>query len=261
MKPLFLGNSARRLYGVYHPPARGSRHAVLLCYPGLQEYNAAHWAFRRLASMLARDGHHVLRFDYFGTGDSAGESVDANPLGGVEDVKQAAQELKDLSGARDLSIVGMRLGAVLAALACVDALKVRRLLLWEPVIDGRAYVRELELWDERRNLFLLHAARTRGRRDELLGHPFPSDVRAAIEALDLTRIGTPQADRTVILTAEPRQSHETLRAALERAGVAAKIKQAAESATNGEQEVRERALLSNSVLLDMAEELRGLLVA
>ena len=78
MKPIFFGDSKRKLYGVYAPPTGASRrsHAVLLCYPGLQEYGTSHWSFRRLSAMLAREGHHVLRFDYFGTGDSAGNVED-----------------------------------------------------------------------------------------------------------------------------------------------------------------------------------------
>ena len=101
MKPLFFGEAEHRLYGVYHPPAKGGRHAVLLCYPGMQEYNSAHWVFRRLATTLAREGHHVLRFDYFGTGDSDGESDLATPQSAVADVLTAARELRDLSRVGD----------------------------------------------------------------------------------------------------------------------------------------------------------------
>ncbi len=256
MKPLFLGSAAKRLYGVYHSPARASRHAVLLCYPGMQEYDAAHWAFRRLAAMLGREGHHVLRFDYFGTGDSSGDSAEGSPAEWVQDVQLAAQELKDLSGAREVSLVGMRLGAALATLACAEGLKARRLLLWEPVIRGRSYVRELELWDERRNLALLHADRTRGRRDELMGFPFPHEVRRAIEALDLNA-SAPLTDKAVIFTTEARAEHRALCASFERAGVATSVQTVADASTNINSAVRERALLSNAVLLDMVQELRG----
>jgi uncharacterized protein len=261
MKPLFLGNAQRRLYGVYHSAARSSRHAVLLCYPGMQEYNSAHWAFRRLAATLARDGHHVMRFDYYGTGDSAGGTEDGNPTLWLEDVRQAAEELKDQSGARSLSVIGLRLGATLATLASAGGLQASRLLLWEPVISGRAYVKELETLDERRNLMLLHANRTRGRRDELLGHAFPPALRSAIEALDLADGVVPKAEKVLIFTDQPRPEHDAFKLSLERAGIAADLKVNADSATDGRQEVRERTLIPSAVLSDMAQELRGLLAA
>lgn len=261
MKPLFFGAATRRLYGVYHPPSKGGRHAVLLCYPGIQEYNAAHWAFRRLAGMLARDGHHVLRFDYFGTGDSDGEVGGGTPERWVEDVQEAAQELKDLAGIREISLIGMRIGATAGAIASARGLELRRLILWEPVIDGRAYVRELELWDERRNLILLHADRTRGRKDELLGHAFPAAMRASTEALNLLREGAPRADKALIFTGKEAEEHRSLRSLLERSGVKSEVRAVTEPATNAQPELRERALPSNQVLVEMVQELRELSAA
>ncbi len=75
--PLFFGDPARQLFGVYHPAAEGNaaERAVVLCAPSPQEYMPTHWAYRRLAALLAKAGVHVLRFDYFGMGDSAGASI------------------------------------------------------------------------------------------------------------------------------------------------------------------------------------------
>ena len=258
MKPLFFGSVERHLYGIYHPPTQGGgSHAVLLCYPGVQEYNATHWAFRRLAGMLGRAGCHVLRFDYFGTGDSSGELREGTPEIWMRDIRDAAQELLDLSGVRHLSLVGMRLGAALGTLASSEGLRMRKLILWEPVVSGRAYVRELERRDARRNLLLLHASRTRGRRDELLGHPFPTDVRFATEQIELTRTRTPLADQTVIFAEELRPEHDALRAAFEQAGVPTTVKRIAEPTLNAVQD-RERALLSSNALVDIVREFREL---
>lgn len=259
MKPMFLGSAARRLFGVYHPATRGGTHAVVLCYPAMQELNSAHWAFRRLAAMLARDGHHVLRFDYYGTGDSAGDSEDGTISDWVDDIQQAAQEVLDQSGARSLSLVGMRLGAALAMRACASGLKVRRLVLWEPVLYGHAYIKELEQRDEWWNLALLHADVTRGRRDELIGQPFTPSVRSALEALDLTRGPLPNAEKVAIMAAELRPEHRTLQAVLDRAGIPTSIAAVSDSDERGQQEVRERAVLSNNVLSEIKNELKGLL--
>ena len=78
MQPAFFGTSDKPLLGLYHPPTgpRAREVGVLLCYPGPQEYMSCHWAFRKLAALLAREGFHCFRFDYYGTGDSGGEGED-----------------------------------------------------------------------------------------------------------------------------------------------------------------------------------------
>jgi pimeloyl-ACP methyl ester carboxylesterase len=230
---------------------------VLLCYPAVQEYNAAHWAFRRLASMLARDGHHVLRFDYFGTGDSGGDCSDASPESALADIAEAVRELQDLSGARSVSLLGMRLGATFATLAAARGVRLRRLILWEPVVFGRSYVKELEQSDTRRNLVLLHTSDTRGRRDELLGHAFPGPIRDATEALDLSHGLSPRAEKAAIFVSETRPDHLALQAALQHAGLPTAI-HVSQDEGSGTNETRERTLLSNTVLVDMAKELKEL---
>ena len=83
MTPLYFGERTRRLFGVYTPahaagrPARG----VVLCHPWGQEYLHAHRSLRKLGDLLAAAGFDVLRFDYFGTGDSAGDLPEASLAG------------------------------------------------------------------------------------------------------------------------------------------------------------------------------------
>src|SRR5207249_11329319 len=48
---------------------------------------------RQLAARLARLGLDVLRFDYYGTGDSAGQGEDATLHTCIEDVVRATEEL------------------------------------------------------------------------------------------------------------------------------------------------------------------------
>ena len=144
MTPLFFGRSEAPLYGVYQPPLAADRHAgVVLCYPFGQEYMRAHRAFRQLAQMLARQGFHVFRFDYRGTGDASGDMTGVVLADWVEDVGEAIQELRDSTGVRKLTLVGLRLGALVAALASQQQPRLDGLVLWDPVIAGAGYDAEL----------------------------------------------------------------------------------------------------------------------
>ena len=139
MKPFFFGRSPRRLFKRSAMSPRASKRsrdeAVVLCYSAPQEYMQAHWTFRRLARQLSDSGFHVLRFDYYATGDSAGESNEGTLAQWCQDIRAAAHEILDLSGARHLSAVGLRLGAAMTTMA---DLRLRSLVLWEPVVYGRA---------------------------------------------------------------------------------------------------------------------------
>jgi len=143
MEPTFFGHSKTPLYGVYHPPLlnKVGGSAVLLCYPVFQEYIRSHRAFCQLASQLAKLGNHVFRFDYSSTGDSFGDTEDANYGQWLDDIVLAADELRELSGIRNISIVGLRFGATLA---CSSKLKqINKMVLWDPIINGRSYLRAL----------------------------------------------------------------------------------------------------------------------
>lgn len=260
MKPLFFGSVDHKLFGIYHLPAAAQRtqrsKAVLLCYPGVHEYNTSHWSFRRLASLLSRQGHHVFRFDYFGTGDSSGEVDEGTPAIWVDDVRTAANELLDISGSRNLSIVGMRLGAALAYRAAAAGLASETLVLWDPVIDGRQYVEQLQRWDRSKNLLFLHATRTRRDHHELLGYRFPEHVRSQLEALDLQAEPQPNQGRIALVLSEAQPAQRALADSLNRAGISTSLR-VVSGAADASAAQSEKALLSNEILVAIAEALDG----
>ncbi len=136
MNPFYFGDPERPLYGVYHPP-RGTDagRAVLLCYPIGAEYMRSHRAFRQLTSSLTRKGMHVLRFDYLGTGDSAGNGLDASLDEWLHDITLAIEELKDSAGVESVAVVGLRVGGTLALSATAARADVSHVVLWDPVTD------------------------------------------------------------------------------------------------------------------------------
>ncbi|MGH7269325.1 MAG: serine aminopeptidase domain-containing protein [Polyangiaceae bacterium] len=257
MKPAFFGHSSRPLYGVHEPPRPGSprRAAVLLSYPGVQEYNMAHWAFRRLSGMLAREGFHVLRFDWSGSGDSWGETSDGTLNGWIEDAALAMSELRDVSGRDAAAIVGMRLGAAITAVACGRGLAVDQLVLWEPVVRGRDYIVELETLDERENARLLHPMRAM--RTELVGFPFSQKLRDDLGTIDLSLFPPKNAKKVSIIAHSERSDHLALHESILQAGGAASYACVPEdpSATNAGK--REEALLTTRALVAIVDTLLG----
>lgn len=203
MNPFFFGASAQPLYGVYHPPREQTHpvRAVLLCYPAGIEYMRAHRAFRQLTSLLVRSGVHVLRFDYFGTGDSAGSVEDASLARWQEDVELAIEELKANAGVEKIDLVGLRLGGTLAVLAASRRADVSRLLLWDPVISGEAYLEELLTYAElpaRNGNPTAWPAGTVG----VGGFALTAGMRSEIAAIDLRVVPPPRVPITLIASEE-----------------------------------------------------------
>jgi alpha/beta superfamily hydrolase len=144
MNPFFFGRSARQLYGAYDPPATSARdQGVVLCPAIGDEYLFAHPTYRLLARQLADVGYHVLRFDYYGTGDSAGEFGEASQAQWIEDIEAAVNEIKDLGQVTQVGLVGLRYGAALAAQVARNRSDVDQLVLWDAVTDGRAFLEEI----------------------------------------------------------------------------------------------------------------------
>ncbi|HWO17374.1 MAG TPA: alpha/beta hydrolase [Kofleriaceae bacterium] len=166
---------------------------MLLCNPFGEEASRAHRIFRVLATQLERAGFTAMRFDYSGTGDSGGESTAASLDDWLADIGLAAERLRSVSGAPRLVVVGLRLGATLAALAAArGAVAARHLVLWDPVVDGGAYLRELAVQHRaymRAEMGPLWHDRLRTRADgtplEALGTPISDALAAQLCAIDL----------------------------------------------------------------------------
>ena len=99
MNPLYIGTRGRRLFGIHEPPAvkAGRARAAVLCYPWGSEYLFAHRTLRQLAVRLCGAGFHTLRFDFFGTGDSSGDMLDADLAGWEGDTESAVEGIKDIA--------------------------------------------------------------------------------------------------------------------------------------------------------------------
>lgn len=144
--PFMFGDRDRQLFGVLHKSERGqdSGRAVLLCSPFGREAIRVQRLQRVLAERLAREGFPVLRFDYYGAGDSHGGDVEVDLDGWCADILEADRALRLQTGLERVIWVGFRLGATVM----IDAVRQFQrappsLVLCEPVFDGESYIREL----------------------------------------------------------------------------------------------------------------------
>jgi pimeloyl-ACP methyl ester carboxylesterase len=157
MTPFFFGSSERRLFGTFHPGSpSGAPFGVLFCNPFGQEAIRIHRLYSVLAKRLSQAGIAVLRFDQGGSGDSFGDDEDVTLEGWSQDVATAHAELVRRSSVSTVTWLGMRLGGTMALRAVHAGVNVKRMILWDPVIDGAKYwetlrsqhARELAPWPD-----------------------------------------------------------------------------------------------------------------
>jgi alpha-beta hydrolase superfamily lysophospholipase len=138
----WLGSPEAPLFAWLDAPDDGmiAGAAVLCPSLGLEATYSAR-ALRDLAHRLAAAGWAALRFDYTGTGDSAGNWTDPDLVDAwLESVRLAVAEARTLGSPR-VAVVGLRAGTTLAAAALATA-PVDDLVLWDPCATGKSFLRE-----------------------------------------------------------------------------------------------------------------------
>lgn len=147
MKPFFFGASEQRLFGVYHAPKNKAPHSqsILICSPISHEYMRSYHIIRQLSEKLANSGHHVLRFDWYGYGDSYGEPENGSISIWINNIQYALDELLSNSNTPIISIIGLRFGASILTKAIGQLKSIKNMVLWDPVISGKNWLQELNI--------------------------------------------------------------------------------------------------------------------
>lgn len=152
----FFGSNLDRIIGSLHDPG-GARQAVVVCPSILTDFTTQYRHEVLFARLLASRGFAVMRFQYRGTGNSDGDGSTMTFEGMIEDTLDACSAVTGSTGISDISLLGTRFGALVAAEAA-RRLQMRTLALWEPVLDGLGYFREAN------RATLMHAVSKGGRR-------------------------------------------------------------------------------------------------
>jgi exosortase A-associated hydrolase 2 len=143
--PQPIESAGTRLYAMLYAPAGAAAGAAVFCAPLFEERKSAERTMVDAARALCADGIAVLRFDYRGCGDSGGEFEDFGPRDWEADVRAARRWLAARFPGVPVGLLGLRLGAALAACAAPpagDGPGADFLLLWEPVAGGREHLEQ-----------------------------------------------------------------------------------------------------------------------
>jgi len=199
---LWFGPLARPVFGWLHRPARetAATAGIVICNPFGNEALCAHRSIRHLARSAAAAGFASLRFDYDGTGDSAGHCFEPQRLAAwLASVNGAIDSMRELTGVERVYLAGFRLGATIAALACHERRDLSGLIAIAPVVNGGAYVRELRLlqraMDARREV----TSPERAGYLESAGFLMSTETQAELRGIDLNRLSAAPCERILVL--------------------------------------------------------------
>ncbi|MBO9661973.1 hypothetical protein [Dokdonella sp.] len=187
VRPIPFGSPGRELFAVAHVPAPQVplRGGVLICPPFFHEQFLSYRLISLVAARLAAQGWLCLRFDYFGSGDSAGDDDAFSLAGATADTRTALALLRGLVADAPLLLLGVRAG-VWPALAATDADGVARVCLWQPLSDGAAWLDQLGAMDAHERASRQRYPHLRAPRaavaDRLLGSHVGAALRAELAA-------------------------------------------------------------------------------
>lgn len=193
----YFQSRGTELFGWLHRPSGRYRDlALVICNPFGYESICAHRSLRCFAEAAAEIGVPALRFDFAGTGDSPDIDSDADQLAQwSQDVIAAVQAVRERTSVTSMCVLGVRLGATLAAIVANRCSDIGSLFLMAPIVTGRHCLRELRAMQVAGMLTAEGAALGAAQRLELnppdgsmdvIGHRLSAATVRALETLDLT---------------------------------------------------------------------------
>ena len=201
-EPTFFGAPGRPRFGWLHrtrEPAASL--GLVICNPFGYESICAHRSLRHFAEAAAAAGVPALRFDYDGTGDSAGTDRDGDRIAAWSaSTRDAIDTLRRLARVDKVCVLGMRFGALIGALAAAGRDDVNGYIAVAPVTSGPAYLRELRALQMSLGLNAPPASSASSAEErEAIGFPITAETQAALNGIDIVRQDVRPAARVLLL--------------------------------------------------------------
>ena len=194
----YIPSAGHNVFSVRYEPKKNIReHAVLFCPAYGHEYQRSYRNLQQLAVQLCHDGFDTFRFDYACTGNSEGRCADASIELFRQNILAAVEHLRNEVQYQTLSLVGIRVGATLAATTGVP--NVNSVVLWDPVVSGQEFLGCLDKLHTHALTSNYHfpVQRKRSELSQLFGHETSVSKNRSFASLRLP--SHPQSDAQFIL--------------------------------------------------------------
>ena len=195
-RPFLLNGSRGSLLATYFAPCAEPHPAgdILVVPPFAEEMNRCRAMVALQARALAEIGIGTLVVDMHGTGDSAGDFVDANWDVWRDDLARALAWLRAFGNGCS-SLWGLRLGAIMAVELAKQDGHIAQLLFWQPVLNGKLFytqflririAAELDLPNRIKSTNELREKSANGEAIEVSGYYVGPELSLALDRLDLS---------------------------------------------------------------------------
>ncbi|MDR7067470.1 amino acid adenylation domain-containing protein [Pseudoxanthomonas japonensis] len=226
-KAFFFGPGNRRLFGMRHRSDGSAVASVptLLCVaPLLQEGIMSQRALWTLCEAVASQQGSALRFDWFGTGDSTGDTRQLGLEGMQRDLQIAVEQMA--AGALAPRTLALRSACLPVLLSASAGAAPVDLVLWDPIVRGASMV---DRWRRQHQEQLKDVGRYITRRghaiaaDELLGFDVAPAFLEALSALDFRARPLPSGSRVHVVVWSVDADVQSFIDAQQAAGVAVQV--------------------------------------
>ena len=176
---------------------------------------------RILAERLADSGLPTLRFDYHGTVDSPGYDDDPDRVSTwLGNIRNAITWMRQTTGVEEIALIGLRLGATMAAIVASEQTGIKRLALLAPPTSGRAYTREVQLSGRVMVPIGADGLEREAPSDSITmaGFKLTNQTISDLRGIDVLKLKTAPASYVLILQSEGRPGEDAVAKHLEHLG-------------------------------------------
>ncbi|MBJ6369748.1 alpha/beta fold hydrolase [Snuella sedimenti] len=163
-------NKEIRLCIHLHYSKTPNKKAFLFINPLFDEKKRSQKFQATTARALAIRGFNVVRFDFFGTGDSYGNFQELSVRTCLENSKSLLSFIREELDISDVYVLGIRWGASIALELASTETEINKLILIDPIISGKRYLTELRL--RRKAFFMLNNMKDIQEVQHLDGEPY-----------------------------------------------------------------------------------------